>query len=700
MLPALREELSLYSAAPSADGSPAWSLYDPVRNLFFRIDWLSFEILRRWAVGDPVRIADDVSHATTIEAEVEDVEAVVGFLQQNQLLLPQGKESTERMCGVAEAAQQRWWHWLMHRYLFFRLPLWRPDAWLERNVDRVAVFYTRWFFLATLAALIASVILLGREWTSFRSTLVDVFTPQAVVLFAVTLVFVKFLHELGHAFTAKRFACRVPTMGVAFLVLFPLAYTDVNDVWRLPIRRQRLLVGAAGILVELGLAIWATLAWFLIPDGAVRNALFLIGTTTWISTLLVNVSPFLRFDGYFLLMDTLEIPNLHSRSFALANWSLRKLLFASDERSPESFSLQKTRALVAFALLTWMYRFLVFTGIAWLVYQLFPKPLGPLLASFELYWFLLMPALRGMQSWPQAAREGWTRRGGKRWFGFVAVVLLLVFLPWDAKVGGSGLLKPAAMVRISSPANARVEALLPDGDSVVAGQLVSRLAVPVLESERVRASTREALARWRAEVAGLNASLTEQRSVFAADRDRSVAELSGLDAQLETFRLDADMDGSFLRADIDRTLGSWIRRGELLGYLIDPSRWIVEAYIAEAELERLSAGQNGVFYPETAGSSPLAVTVLGIEFDAVNALSHRMLATTHGGALLARRVGESVVPERGIYRVQLAVDRAPQSLRQSPRQLRGSVVIRGEKRSLVSRVWQKAAALFVREAGL
>src|SRR3569833_2826403 len=119
---------------------------------------------------------------------------------------------------------------------------------------------------------------------------------------------------------AKRYGCRVPTMGVAFLVLFPVAYTDVNDEWRLRERRQRLAVGADGMLTELAVAAWATLARVMLPEGELRNTTFVLATFTWISSIAIITSPFMRFDCFFLLSDWLDFPNLHQRAFALGRW--------------------------------------------------------------------------------------------------------------------------------------------------------------------------------------------------------------------------------------------------------------------------------------------------------------------------------------------------------------------------------------------
>ena len=120
-------------------------------------------------------------------------------------------------------------------------------------------------------------------------------------------------------------------MGVAFLVLWPMFYTDTNESWKLQSRRHRLNIASAGVIVELAIAAIATLLWSFLPPGNLREAIFVIATTTWISSVIINASPFMRFDGYYLLSDLWRMPNLHERSFTLARWWLRKKLFDLDE---------------------------------------------------------------------------------------------------------------------------------------------------------------------------------------------------------------------------------------------------------------------------------------------------------------------------------------------------------------------------------
>ena len=124
-------------------------------------------------------------------------------------------------------------------------------------------------------------------------------------------------------------------------------------------------------MTELAIAAFASLLWSFLPEGALRSAAFLLATTTWLLTLGVNLNPFMRFDGYFLLSDLLEVGNLQQRSFALARWWLREQLFGFAEQPPELLPRSLRRGLVIYAFCTWLYRFFLFLGIALLVYMLF-----------------------------------------------------------------------------------------------------------------------------------------------------------------------------------------------------------------------------------------------------------------------------------------------------------------------------------------
>lgn len=698
MIPSLREELALYPGPRSIDGHPSWSLHDPVRNLFFGIDWLTFEILSRWHMDDAEQILADIAHETTIHPEMADIEAVHKFLIDNELACNHGPNGTKWYCEQAAKRRSTWLNWLLHHYLFFRIPLMRPDRWLGRALPWVAPLASPAFTWMTIAALLAGLIETSRQWETFVATLVDTFSLQGLAGFGAALVFAKFMHELGHAFAAKRQGCRVPTMGVAFLVMFPVAYTDVNEVWKLDDRRKRLAVGIAGIRTELTIAAWATLLWALAPDGAVRGALFLLASTTWITTLAVNASPFMRFDGYFILMDWLGLENLHQRAFALARWKLREVLFALGEEAPEAMPAARAKGLMIFAYAIWVYRLVVFGGIAAFVYHSFPKPLGPALGLVEVLWFILMPVFSEMREWGRRADAIRHSRRALALVGGIGLLLLGTAVPWDSRIRAQGILRPADYAAIIVPQSVRIVAMpVADGAAVKKDDVLFELESPDLEYQRTLKGIQSATLGWQSAAAGVNADLRGKIGMIEANRAQVDAEILGVSAQRNRFVIKAPTDGVVFLADLDNRPGDWQAKNGALAAVANPAAWQVTTYLSEADIQRVAIGGEASFYPEQSATGSIALRVTAIDRDGTRLLAEGMLASTRGGQIATRETRDGAVPDSALYRVTLrTAEPVPLA---APVITRGNLMLYGTSKSLMGDFLRSAAGLLVRETG-
>lgn len=698
MLPQLRDELTLYPAPRTADGAPTWSLHDPVRNVFFGIDWLSFEILCRWTLGDPDAILAALDHDTPLQAEVADVKAVERFLLENELVRSDRPQQTAWLRQQVEKRKSKPGQWLLHHYLFFRVPLWRPDRSLTCTLPWVEPLFSRGFMMLTLAALVIGLIETSRQWEHFVTTLVDTFSIEGFAGFMVALVFAKLLHELGHAYTAKHFGCRVPTMGVAFLVMFPVAYTDVNEVWKLDDRRKRLAVGFAGIRTEILLAAWATLFWSLAPDGEFRGMMFMLATTTWVTTVAINASPFMRFDGYFMLMDWIGLSNLHQRAFAMGRWTLRELLFGLGDSPPESLPARQRRGMVAFAYVTWAYRLVVFGGIAILVYNLAPKPIGPLLGAIELWFFILQPVWRELAVWEKNISRLVRSARFLATLGVLALLTGAALAPWDSRIHAQGLLRPAGYYSIIVPEAARMVAMpVAPGGTVAKDDILFELDSPDLDYKHRSKEIQAATTSWQTTAAGVNSDLREKLGTIQATRARLAAEIVGVSAERNRFQVKAPAEGAFFLSDPALKPGTWVKRNETIATLLDGRHWQVITYLPEAELARIRVGDIAHFYPEHSGLDARRLTVTAIDRDATRILSDGILGSTSGGRILVRDTANGPVPETAIYRVTLSVpDDQPVK---TTTLLRGSLVLFGVPKSLMGDFMRSALALLIRESG-
>ena len=694
LLPSLRDELSLHPGPASLDGSPTWTIRDPVRNRYFRIGWAAFEALSRWG-GTADEVAEMVRAETTIDMSDDEVMDVAKFLHGNQLTQVGSHADTMRLAEQAAAEQHSVFNWLLHHYLFFRIPLVRPDRFLGALLPLVSWLGSVWFRWTTAGALFLGLMLVVRQWDVFTTTLVDTLSIGGMVSYGIALSFVKVIHELAHGLTAKRFGCRVPTMGLAFLVMWPVLYTDVNETWTLASRRQRLLVGSAGILAELSVAAWATLLWAFLPEGSLRQGVFVLAAFTWVSSLAINLSPFMRFDGYFLAMDALELPNLHPRAFAMAKWWLREVLFDLGEPAPESMDVTRSRAMVAFAFAVWIYRLVLFLGIAALVYHFFIKAVGVLLFCVEMGWFITLPIAREMTEWAKRRDSIFKNTRWKMPLIGLGLALLVANIPWRTRIEAPASVAAEIVAPLFLPAPARLETVLVErGQHVAAGAKLLAFIAPDIDARRAITAARLEGKSAELEAVKLDPFGRERLSVLTEELSRLGSEKAALDAEAERLTITAPHAGLFLDPLPDLKPGAWLSPKQQLGLIRADGPLVATAYVAEDDLERIKEGDAAHFIPHGLNHVGMTGTVLTIDRNPVKVLTDPALASLHGGDIPVRVSGQALVPQGGLFRVTIHLNGTAPDIK-----LIGHVQISGQGQSLIGRAARSALVVLVREWG-
>ncbi|MEO5338399.1 MAG: HlyD family efflux transporter periplasmic adaptor subunit [Magnetospirillum sp. WYHS-4] len=697
-LPSLREEIALLRGPDGLDGWPTYTLHDPVRNRFFRIAWPQFEMLARWAAGRADALIARLRAETVLEATPAEVQALVGFLQANGLTRSETAADLRRLEAQSKAGRRHWASWLLHNYLFFRIPLLKPDRFLRATLPVAGLLFRRGFLLVSLLAGLVGLYLASRQWDSYVQTFLYLFNLQGLFWYGLALGAAKVAHEFGHAYALRRQGAPVPTMGLAFLVLWPVLYTDTSAAWMLAGKRARLGVAAAGVATELVLAAYALLAWSLLPDGPARTAAFLLTTVTLAGTLTVNASPLMKFDGYYFLADGLGVDNLQDRSFALARWHLRRLALGLDEPPPESSPPRHRRILLGYAYAAWIYRFFLFLGIALLVYHYFFKVLGVFLMAVEVVWFIGRPIGREALEW-------WRRRKALRAnprllasSGLAVALLGLLFLPWRGTVEAPALWQAGLASPIFPPWAGHVEAVLVgEGQAVVAGQPLIRLATADLDHRIGQAGRTIETLRWQIERQGAHAKFLEQGQVIERYLAAAGAELAGLAEDRARSLLAAPVAGRIVDLADGLRPGRWIGATDRLALLVGEGRARVEAYLAEADLGQVAPGATGRFVPDDPDLPDLPAMVSFIDSAAARVLADPAFSAAFGGPLpvIGEEEDKHLIPRDTLYRSQLSADPAAYPFRT----VRGRVLLDGPPRSLAHRLWRTAAAAFVRESG-
>ena len=657
----LRDGVTAQPAPPTRAGRRARLLFDPLRHRYFRFD---ADAMRRG--GTPLR------------ERMRDCE----------LLLPDRSGDSQALAAADERRRETWLTAIVHRYLFVRVPLARPDLWLDDLLPLARPLMGPAAQAVLLALAMLAIVLLARHWDPFVATFAELASPLGAFATILALVAVKSLHELAHALSLKRRGGRVPTFGVAFVVLFPVLYTDTSDAWMLPRARDRLAVDLAGVRVELAMAVLATLTWIVLPDGGWRLAAFSLAAVSWAMSLVVNLNPFMRFDGYHVLADALDLPNMQERAFALARWRLREMLFARGLAPPERLRTSLRRALVVYAWATWIYRLVVFTGIALLVYHAAFKLLGLVLFAIEIWWFVLRPLTREVGAWGSIVR---TQRARPRtWMplALFAIAFALLVAPLDTRVALPATLETGTVEAIHAPRAATLlDVPVADGEIVAVNGVVAQLAVDEFQHDRAVLAARLAAARGAHRTARLG---EDERS--AARRVAVVrGEIAALERRAEALTLRASRPGRIVRS-VELRPGMVLGEGAAVVSVASPGARIV-AYASEREHARLVAGASARLVltdPTLASVRARVVRVADLPLSNVSRAENRV---RHGGGVRTDAEGR---PLRPTFRIRLQPD-GPIDLPLG--RFPGVVHVDVEGRSFGAAALRRIAGVLLRESG-
>jgi len=498
---------------------------------------------------------------------------------------------------------------------------------------------------------------------------------------------------------ATRFGVRVGHMGVALLVMWPMAYTDTGESWKLEGSRRRLAIASAGVMAELVLAAWCTLLWSFAPEGNFKNALFFLGTTAWVLTVAVNASPFMRFDGYFIVADALDYPGLHERAGRWAKRWVRRTLLGMEDPLPDAVSPRFARFLTGFAFATWLYRLTLFVGIAVVVYHAFFKALGLILFLVEIVTFVVKPMLNEVRVWSMRRAEiRWPIL--RRWLVLVGLLALVLLVPWSASITADGIVEAGFEQPVFTPYAARMERVgVADGTTVKAGQMLFELTAPAPGDDVAKADAlRDAYESTARGAGALERDGVAKQVVAERMADQYDVQRRAGTAELQRLQLTASEDG--VVRDLDPTLqpGSWVSPGTRIATVVGGTRWRAEVLVSEADRARLVPGSTATVY--THGRwTPLHGRVVAIDNGALEHLPSLMLAKNHGGPITLNPTApaKDLKPATVWYRVRVEGEGLSGPL---ATEAVASVHMEGRRESVGRRWIDSALLLLLQQTGL
>ena len=466
--------------------------------------------------------------------------------------------------------------------LFLQIPLLDPDRALRRLEPLVRIIFGPVGLLIWGVVLVAGLTTLSQRWGSVVDASSALFAaPSPILLFASFLIS-KALHELGHAGMCRRHGGAVHTLGVMLLILAPLPYADVSSAWGFRSRAARIAVGAAGMLVDLFVASLATLAWSSTPPGAFNDAAFSLMLTSATYAIVINANPLMRFDGYYILSDLIDVPNLAARSADAFGSAVRGYVFGQPATRDQDDVAVNHSGLAAFGALAFFYRIFAIGGI---VAFLADQYLGlGLLAAIVLALATSAPAARRMMtawrtqraSTPLIPLRVWGRLGAT--LGLLCAVLLVPLPDWTTLATS---IEAIGARQVSTGTAGRLVDMIASPNTFRrAGEPLVRLEDPELALERKTIElqlVRNGMMERRALASG-TADLEPIR-----ERRRSLEQaLSQTDSDIASLLVRAPADGYWAAPTIHNHMHGWIERGTELGTLVPLADYRVVAVVPQS----------------------------------------------------------------------------------------------------------------------
>ncbi len=693
VLPELRAELQVKPGIRELDGAKTWLIYDPLKHQYFQIDQKTLRIWECWHLGTAGRVVEQLSEYSV---SLDDIESTIRFLWKSSLtVLPPGND-LEFYTKQSEAKKQNPVKRALHGYLFMRMPLVRPHRFLEITEPLSRIFFTRawWFFIAFSA--VVGLFLTSRQWDQFLHTFSHFFSFQGLLYYGIALIFVKCLHELGHGYAATRYGCRVSTMGVALIVLFPVLFTDTTDTWKLNSRKQRMIVSAAGVAVELSLAALATLLWVFLDDGPMRSAAFFIATSSWIMSIAINMNPLMRFDAYHFLTDALGVQNLQARSFALGKWSLREILFGLKEPAPEAMTKSMRRGLTGFAWATWIYRFFLFLGIALLIHAMVFRPFGSILAAVEIAFFIAIPIMNELKEWWLRKARLLTSPASWVTIMLLAGLTMAAFVPWQSTINIPAVVEAKDHSPLYAPAVAKIAQVhVTPGEMVEQGDAIITLDSAELDYKLDAARTRlDSVIALLGRIAA-DAEDRGQKIILETEQRQLQEEIDGLQTQLAQLKVVAPVAGVVVDLNTDLHAGRWVGEQSMLASVASAAGTRIRGYVSAADLARLDKAETAIFIPDVPEQPRLSGSIDVVDTAHVLHLTIPELTSHYDGPIAVNMVDDQLQPLKAWYDIKVNVHDADAV--SQDRISRGVLLAQGEPESLALRFWRRAMHVVLRE---
>ncbi len=568
-------------------------VHDPASNQFYRLNPIAHQFV---ALLDGSRTVEQVwkisleDNGDAAPTQNEVIQLLSQLYNSNLLsadtspeveqLLKRGKERTKKKIQQQAIG-----------IMYFRMKLFNPDgilAWLEPIMKPIL---NRWGFLFWCAWIVFGLVSLFPHWEALRSGFDSALAPANWPWLAVVFVVAKAIHETGHGVICKRFGGQVPEFGVMLLVLFPAPYVDASSCWAFANKWQRIAVGAGGMIFELALAAGAGLVWIYTGPGQLMHQLaYNTMLTASVSTVLFNANPLMRFDGYYIFSDLVEVPNLMQRSMDMLKYGFKRYVYVNKQAKAPTINTTERWILIIYGIAAMIYRVFLFISITLLVMgKMFA--IGLLLAIWTAGAWFLMPVGKFVHWLATDSALGEHRiRAIATSLGMMIVSLVLIgAVPMPDHRRGVGVVQSLQSTGVFfsvdgfvSVAHVKPGDRVKKGDPIVSclsDELLARLRIVQAEIREYESIELESLANQPARAQIARDQVMVRRDVEKTIRDR-----------IEKLTVRSPHDGVVVGQNPADLIGAYARKGQVLCQVVDTEHVRVAASMSQREAAWLFDG--------------------------------------------------------------------------------------------------------------
>ena len=568
-------------------------LYEPFTNKFYRLPQGAYEFVSRLSVNKTVgEVWNGMLNSATGEIPGQgEVIEMLAQLYQSNMLMYDGIEDGAKLFERNKKQNRKKVKASLLNIFFLKVPLVDPDALLNKLRWLIACLISKPFALVWLLTVIVAAKYGVENFDALKDSAQGFLSPSNIGWVYVCTVFVKLLHEFGHASVVKRYGGEVHTLGVMFMLLVPLPYVDATASWSFRKKSRRILVGAAGMLTEFLIASIALILWANLGGGILKNLAYNVIIMASVSTVLFNINPLMRFDGYYMLTDLLDMPNLQQRSVQHLKYLLERYIFFKRDAEPVAETWSERFVYFLYGICSSVYRIFLFTGFIVAISQHY------LLLSFFMGILLcltmvIMPVGRFLKYIFASPGLALVRSRAViltlLFFGGVFAFLFNVPVPDTFKA--PGVMEARTYENAIVGESGLVDRIYHYADGLVhKGDTLMLLQNRELEFqlEEKRAQLREATQSYYQALENAPENMLPIEKRIGALKQ----ELEKLEEDRSKLAVIAPVGGIWDLKDLDDYKDRFVRQGDSIGLLLDTSSFDFLAVVSQEEVSRLFAGK-------------------------------------------------------------------------------------------------------------